>query len=277
MGEHRPGRGGVEPAEVQHRFGFAGADEHPLSVGPGLHPGVVAFRVGPARRIDLAGRNAHGTERGDAEGRFFPASAQAVLYRGQGRMGAAVGGLVGHLLVAPVVHFQDGLLHGQALHPRFQFVIKDQPGGIQVLVVGPEGQHEMTELPFRNIPAHFLPRLEGFPHIRQIESGRIVRHIRERHVRIQEFEGFPFFGRQRLSGTLAALVHGHERRRQRRHARPIVFPYLVPVRFFLQEMGGSAGGHEQCGHQGKDCHSFHIFLIGPQIYKKSQALETRPG
>ena len=277
MGKHRPGRGGVEPAEVQHRFGFAGADEHPLPVGPGLHPGVVAFRVGPARRIDLAGRNAHGTERGDAEGRFFPASAQAVLYRDQRGVGTAVGGLVGHLLMAPVVHFQDGLLHGQALHPRFQFVIKDQPGGIQVLVVGPEGQHEMAELAFGDLPAHFLPRLEGLPHVREIESGRIVRHIRERHVRIQEFKGFPFFGRQRLSGTAAVPVHGRERRRQRRHPRLIVFPYLVPVRFFLQEMGGSAGGRKQHDREGEDCQSFHIFLIGPQIYKKSQALETRPG
>ncbi len=221
--------------------------------------------MGPARRIDLAGRDPYGTQRRDAEGRFFPASAQAILHRGQGSVGAAVGRLVGHLFVAPVVHFQNGLLHGHALHPRLQLVVKDQPGGIQVLVVGPEGQHEMAELPLRNIPTHFLSRLEGFPHIRQIECSRVIRHVRERHVRIEEFQRLPLLGGQRLSGTLAALVHGHERRRQRRHARLIVFPHLVAVRFLLQEMGGPAGGRKQRDREGEDCQFFHIFLIGSQI------------
>ena len=136
VGEHGPGGRGVEPAQVEHRLGLAGANEVPLPVGPSLYPGVVAFRMGPAGRIYLAGGDAHAAERGHAEGGFFSASAQSILEGSQGGMGAAVGGLVGHLLMAPVIHFQDGFFHGELLHAGLQLVIKHQPGAVQIFVIG---------------------------------------------------------------------------------------------------------------------------------------------
>ena len=238
MREHRAGGGRVEPAQVQHWFRLAGAQEPPLAVGPGLHPGVVAFRMGPARSVHLTGRDAHATECGHAEGRLFAAAAQGVLDRRQGRVRAPVGRLVGHLLMAPVVHFQDGLLHRHPLHAGLQLVIEHEPRGIEVLVVGSQGQHEMAELPLGHVPAHLLARLQGLAHVRQEEFRRIVGDIGQRHIGIQEFEGLLLFRRHRQAG-------GREMSARRLHPGLIVFMHRGAIGGIGQEMGTAAGHHKE--------------------------------
>ena len=49
----------VEPTQIQHGFGLAGAEEVPLAIDVGLHPCVVVVAMGPAGRIDLSRRDAH--------------------------------------------------------------------------------------------------------------------------------------------------------------------------------------------------------------------------
>ena len=192
MHEHCAGGGGVEPPQVQHRLRFAGADKMPLTVGPGLHPGVVVIRMGPARGIDLTGRDTHAAECRHAEGGLLPASAQGIAHRGQRTACPGVGRLIGHLLVAPVVHLQDGLRHGHSLHAGLQFPEKHHPGRIQVLVVDPDGQYKVAELPFRYLPTHLFTDPERSPYLIQIILRRIVHRIRKRHVRIQELQRLPF-------------------------------------------------------------------------------------
>ena len=268
-GQHRAGGGGVEPAQVQHGLRLAGAQEPPLSVGPGFHPGVVAFRMGPTRGINLTGRNPHAAEGGHAEGRFLAAAAQAVLDRGQGRVRTPVGRLVGHFLVAPVVHFQDGLLHRHPLHAGLQLVIEDQPRGIEILVVGPQGQHEMAELPLGNVPAHLLARLQGLAHVRQEEFRRIVGDIGQRHIGVQEFEGFLLFRRQGQAG-------GREMPARRLHPGLVVFVHRGAVRGIGQKMGTAAGRHKERHQQRKGEDLFHIGMIDGQIYEKAGPF-SRPG
>ena len=115
---HQQGARGrrVEPPEIQHGLGLAGSHEIPLAVGPGLHPGVVIVGVGPARRIDLSRRNADAAQGGHGEGRFLATASDGRLHAGQGRKCAPVARLVGHALVAPVVHLQNRLLHRHSAH-----------------------------------------------------------------------------------------------------------------------------------------------------------------
>jgi hypothetical protein len=52
--EHGTCGGSVEPSEVEHRLGFAGTEEDPLSVEPGFDPGMVVIGMCPSRGVDLA-------------------------------------------------------------------------------------------------------------------------------------------------------------------------------------------------------------------------------
>ena len=53
--QYGPGGGGVEPAPVQHRLRFTGAQEAPPALAQHLHPGVVVVAVGPAGGVHLPG------------------------------------------------------------------------------------------------------------------------------------------------------------------------------------------------------------------------------
>ena len=202
--EHGAGSGGVEPAQIQHRLRLARADEMPFAVGPGFYPGVVIVRVGPARRVHLAGGDAHGAQGGHAEGGLLSASAQGIFHQIQRGGGAGVGRLVSHLLMAPVVHLQDGLFHGKALHAGFQFLIEHHAGAVQLFVVHAKGQHKVTELALRHVPAHLLAGLQGGTDRLEVELRRVVRNIGQRHIGIQELQGVFLLG-------LYAPGKGHER------------------------------------------------------------------
>ena len=94
------------------------------------------------------------------------------------------------MLMAPVVHLQDGLFHAHTGHTFFQFLEKDRPGHIQRLVIDAQRQHKVLEHQFGHLfaPRHLLTRLKSGAHVLQIELYRIVRHVGQRHVGIQEFQ-----------------------------------------------------------------------------------------
>ncbi len=106
--------------------------------------------------------------------------------------------------MAPVVHLQDGLFHGKALHAGFQFLIEHHAGAVQLFVVHAKGQHKVTELALRHVPAHLLAGLQGGTDRLEVELRRVVRNIGQRHIGIQELQGVFLLG-------LYAPGKGHER------------------------------------------------------------------
>ena len=198
-GVHEHGTGGrlVEPGKIEDRLGFAGTDEVPFPVCPGFHPGMVVIGMCPTGGIDLPGRNADGTEGSHGERALLSAAAAAGPYRLQGRGCARIGRLIGDTFVAPVVHFEYGILHGQALHPPAQFTIEDGPRAVERFVVHTHGQDEVPEEQFGYGPApsHRRPCTQGCAHIVQVVSRRIVRGIGYGHIGIQEMQCLFLFGR----------------------------------------------------------------------------------
>ena len=71
------------------------------------------------------------------------------------------------MLVAPVVHLQNGIFHAQTLHTVFQFLVKLDARIVKRLVVHTQWQHKVAEQQFRHglPPCHFLLRLESGTHI----------------------------------------------------------------------------------------------------------------
>ena len=57
--EHSAAAGSIEPREIQNRLRLTGTQEAPFTIHPGLHPGMIAVGVGPARRIDLTCRDTY--------------------------------------------------------------------------------------------------------------------------------------------------------------------------------------------------------------------------
>ncbi|CDD32087.1 uncharacterized protein BN762_02230 [Bacteroides sp. CAG:714] len=169
--QHTAAGGSVEPAQIQYRFRFAGTQEMPLSVYPGFYPGVVVVGVCPARCIYLACRNTYRTQCGYQEGGFLAATAVGSLDCSHRGAGTDIGRLVYHLFMAPVVHLQYGIEHGQVLYTGPQFLAEYLACIVQVFVVDPDGQNEMTEYQVRNglSPGTFLAELEGLAYVVQVE------------------------------------------------------------------------------------------------------------
>ena len=103
------GAGHGKPAHVELGVGFAGTEELPLTAfafgvgNPHFDPCVVVVAMGPAGGVALAGGDAHSAQGGDGKGALLTAAAKGGAHGGQGGTGAAVGGTVCHMLVAPVV------------------------------------------------------------------------------------------------------------------------------------------------------------------------------
>ena len=66
--QHGARRRLVEPCDVEFGLRLACTQKRPPSVDPHLNPCVVVVGMGPARRIDLTRRYAHGTHRRNREG-----------------------------------------------------------------------------------------------------------------------------------------------------------------------------------------------------------------
>ena len=199
--QHSAAGRGVEPPEVQHRFRLAGPEEIPPPVGPGLDPGVVVVGMRPAGRVNLPGRDAHRPQGRDEQGRLLTAAAVGRAHRGQRRAGPRVRRLVVGLLVTPVIHFQNGVVHRQPSNTRFETVVKYPARIVEVLVVHPHGKHEMPKQVVGNgtPPRHLLPGSQRAAHVFKVEAARIVGNISHGHVGIKEHHGFAFLPRHRVA------------------------------------------------------------------------------
>ena len=188
MQDQRPGHGAGKPGHIEPGFRFAGAHELPFPVHIDLHPGVIVVGVGPARRIDLPGRDTCRTERRHGQHRFFTAAAYATpdgLQRGRG---TAVRRLVGCHSVAPVVDFQGRFFQGHPLYAGAERIGIQGPEIVERLVVDPQRQHKVPEFPLGNVPIHFFPDFQCFLYIGQPEVQRMRRQVRMRHRGIEEID-----------------------------------------------------------------------------------------
>ena len=190
----------VEPPQVKYRFRFTGSEEIPFTVYPSFHPSMVVVGMRPTRRIDLTGRYADRTKGGYGKRRLFATTPVSGLHGCQRRTRPGVRRRIDHFLVAPMVHFQHGVIQGQALHPVFQFFIKDHAALVQILVVDPHGKYEMAEDVFRYAvsPRHFHPCTKRTADIVEIQLPVIIRDISDRHIGIQESKRLFFVGRHLL-------------------------------------------------------------------------------
>ncbi len=196
--QHPPFARPVEPPHIQHRFRLARPEVVPLPVGPRFDPRMVVVRMRPPRRIDLSRRNPNRPQRSHRKGRLLAAPTLRIPNRSRRRHRPAVARRIDHLLVTPVVHLQNSLLHRQTPHPILQLVVKHRPRRIQILVVDPNRQHIVQKQLVRHRPAprHLIGRPERSANIAQIELRPIIRHIPNRHISIQKLHPGPLLLRQ---------------------------------------------------------------------------------
>ncbi|OPZ82090.1 MAG: hypothetical protein BWY77_00339 [bacterium ADurb.Bin431] len=189
--EHGPPRRFGEPAHIEVRFGFAGPEIVPLSVGPEFHPGMVVVAVRPARRVDLTGGDTHCTQGGDGEDRLLPAAADRAAHGRQGGAGAHVRTAVGDMLVTPVIDLEGGLAHGHAAHPLPEQARQHHPGGVEVLIVDAQGKDKVQKKVGRKgaAPGHLLANLQGGVHLAQVKFPVIVGEVAEGHPGVEPLKG----------------------------------------------------------------------------------------
>ena len=200
----------IEPAQIQHGFGFTGAQEVPLAVHPGLHPSVVVVGVCPPRGVDLACGDAHGAQRCHGKGALLAAAAYGGAHTAQWGRRASVRGAVGHVFVTPVVDFEHGLVHREATDTLAQFLVAHRAEAVQVFVVHPHGQDEMQPFPFGHAasPGHFAACAQACLDLFDIELRGVVGHVGQAHVGIEEPQRPGGFGRSAVYG--AAHVVGRQ-------------------------------------------------------------------
>ena len=198
MHQHTATGRSIEPAKVEYRFRFAGSKKIPFPVCPCFYPRMIVVRMRPPGGVDLTGRNAHRTQGGNQQGRFLTTTPVCRAYRCQRRTGTGIGGSIDSLLVAPVVHLQNGIIKGQRLDTILQFFVKHYPCTIQMLIVHPHRKHEMTEhlLGHRFSPRHFLGRLPRGSHIHQMKFAGVVGYVCQRHIGIEKLQCLTLIRRQ---------------------------------------------------------------------------------
>ena len=150
---------------------------------------MVVVGMGPARRIDLTGRNAHGAEGSHQEGGLLAATSPRCAHGSQRRTGTDVGGGIVDLLVAPVVHFEHGIVQVESLDTGQQFFLEHHARTVEVLVVDTDGQHKVTEHIVGHLPRHLATYLQRSPDIGEEEFALIVGHIVGRHVGVEKLHG----------------------------------------------------------------------------------------
>ena len=197
--QHGTGSRRIEPGQIEHSLRLTGAQKVPLSVGPGLYPGMIVIGVSPAGRVDLSGRNAHGTQGSHRERAFLTTAPIGRPEGGKRSRGAAVGRLVGDMLMTPMVDLQNGIIHTHAADTVLQFLVKDHARTVEMLIVHPDRQHKVAEEQVGHsvAPRHVAPGLETGAHILLKETTRIVRLVSQGHEAIKEVHGLLYLlGRQ---------------------------------------------------------------------------------
>ena len=148
----------------------------------------------PARRIDLAGRDADGAEGRDCERALLTATANGGAKGVHRRRSAAVAGLVADMLVAPVVHLEHGTVHRLARYTLLQLVVIGDAEGVEVLVVDAQGQDEVPPLPARHLlaPRHLVTGTDAHGNIRCPELTGVVHAVGQRHTCVKEVQRILF-------------------------------------------------------------------------------------
>ena len=80
--QHAAAGRGIEPAQVEYRFGLAGTKEMPASVDPGFYPGMIVVGMCPSRSIYLARGDAHRAQGCHQERGLFATTAPGGAHRG---------------------------------------------------------------------------------------------------------------------------------------------------------------------------------------------------
>ena len=94
--------------------------------------------------------------------------------------------------MTPVIYFQYCIMQRKILHTVLQFFIEHLTAMVQIFVVYTNRKHKMTEFTFRNqlTPRHFFLCLQRVIDILQKEFTWIVGDVTQRHVSIEESQGF---------------------------------------------------------------------------------------
>ena len=150
VNHHGAGRCVRKPSAAAYLFRLAGSAVLPLSIAVKLHPRVVVIAVGPARRIDLARRNAEASQYGDCKCGLLSASSVAVSVHGQRSQRPVVCGAVCDLRGTPVVGLKDCLLHASALQTVRRLLVKQLPARQNVLLINSRPRDVIQENILRN-------------------------------------------------------------------------------------------------------------------------------
>ena len=194
MQQHRTANRGVEPRHVEAWLRLAGTQEIPFAIHPGLHPGMVVVGMRPAGGIDLAGRDADGTQGSNAQHALLATTSRTRCHCCQRAGSAGIGGLIGSLLVTPMVDFQYGIIHAHALHTSAEGIRPKGAEIIEVLVIDTWREDEMAELLFGDVPVHLAAHFEGRFHLCYPIRERLHRHVGQGEVAVEELHVAAFIG-----------------------------------------------------------------------------------
>ena len=173
----------VKPAQVQHGLRLTGTQEVPLAIGPGLYPRMVIVGMRPTRGVHLTGRNTHGTQGCNSKSALLATTSISRTERCQRTAGSAIRRTIRHVLVAPVVHLEDSLLHTQFLNTRLEGLVEHLTTVVEILVVNSHGHHKVAELALWNgfAPWHLSTCFERQGNVLLVELATVVSLIRLWH------------------------------------------------------------------------------------------------
>ena len=166
----------VKPTQVQHRLWLAGTQEVPLAIGPGLYPRMVIVGMRPTRGINLTGRNTYGTQGCNSKSALLATASISRTERCQRTAGSAIRRTIRHVLVAPVVHLEDSLLHTQFLNTGLEGLVEHLATVVEILVVNSHGHHKMAELALWNgfAPWHLSTCFERQGNVLLVELATVI-------------------------------------------------------------------------------------------------------
>ena len=185
----------VEPSKIQYGFGLTGSKEVPSCalgaiVHPYFHPGVVVVGMCPTRGVDLTCRYADGPEGGHAEGRLLTAASAGCAHGGERARSAAVGGLVGDVLMTPAVGLDDGIVHAHALDALLEFFVAGGTESIEIFVVHAQREYKVQPFALGNdfSPGHFMTGADRYCSLLSKICRGIVSPVGRGHIGIEELE-----------------------------------------------------------------------------------------
>ena len=226
MHEHTTRGRLIEPPLVEDRLRLTGSQEVPLPIDPRLDPRMIVVGMGPTGGIYLPGRNAHGTQGCHTESALLATATRARAQGDERRLSAPVGGLIGGMLVAPMVHLEHRIIHRQLAHALAQYIIYIGACRVEILVVHTYRQDEVAPLALghRRAPRHLAPGTQRNLHILMPEGARIVHTVGQRHVAVEK--------RQILFFLLRATARQQHRKDKEKERT---------LHFWMEALGGLGG------------------------------------